>query len=320
MNSTTESIKFLPQPSDPSIASKNNHIRRAHTLLNKTLRKAPSGEQINKIISNSQSNSHLSKAQIEITPETVHQLNLNQSTATDRRSRVKWVARNASILSGLNFQTTSFNDFHILTMTDNNFNETIPMNPSSSIPDLTMKEVEIEYQNFIEKIYEDELDQALNSGNIAVLTSEDEDEDITNNNTMNNMHNVTDDNDQEPLDTTKVSTEQGSQLVLVEAKSKKKSKGSHRKRNRSSPRRAKQTSALLSATSNQATPNGESTTVHPVRASTSIPKVEDNAGVKSLITVDTSKARSNLQVVRLCLRDLGWKEVIFLVKNIRFYQ
>ncbi len=32
---------------------------------------------------------------------------------------------------------------------------------------------------------------------------------------------------------------------------------------------------------------------------------------KNAVLVDTSKARSNLDVVRLCLHDLGWREVKF---------
>lgn len=34
------------------------------------------------------------------------------------------------------------------------------------------------------------------------------------------------------------------------------------------------------------------------------------------VTIDTSKARSNIDVVRLCLRQLGWREVSFLVRNL----
>jgi hypothetical protein len=50
---------------------------------------------------------------------------------------------------------------------------------------------------------------------------------------------------------------------------------------------------------------------------TSTTKLEDNNLGKSSIIVDTSKARSNIGVVRMCIRELGWKEVIqryYLIK------
>lgn len=37
--------------------------------------------------------------------------------------------------------------------------------------------------------------------------------------------------------------------------------------------------------------------------------VEPSGGKKGLVTIDTSKARSNADVVRLCLQELGWREV-----------
>jgi hypothetical protein len=46
-------------------------------------------------------------------------------------------------------------------------------------------------------------------------------------------------------------------------------------------------------------------------------KLDDNNFGKSPIIVDTSKARSNIGVVRMCIRELGWKEVIqryYLIK------
>lgn len=38
-------------------------------------------------------------------------------------------------------------------------------------------------------------------------------------------------------------------------------------------------------------------------------KSEDSNNQKPFITVDISRARSNLEVVKLCLKELGWKEV-----------
>ncbi|CAF2672261.1 unnamed protein product [Rotaria sp. Silwood2] len=313
MDSTSDSLQTLP-PSDPLITSKNNHIKRTNTLLSKPLHTEQDVQQLNKFISNSQSNfpsdDFLSKTQFDITPEIISQLNQNQSNIP-RRPRVKWVAtRHTSLHNSLNFQTTSLNDFQTRSMTDTNIKQDIQINPAVSIPDITTKEFDDEYQNYIEKIYQDDLDQTLKYTNTYVLTSEDEEEEI------NNI--MSEDNDLEPLDIIKGYVDQGSQAVLVETKSKKKPKSPRRRKTKSSPRRAKQTNALpnspsmlLSSSTNQVTPNSDLTALTtPIKVSASITKTEENNGIKSLITVDTSKARSNLPVVRLCLRELGWKECV----------
>ncbi|CAF3933464.1 unnamed protein product, partial [Rotaria magnacalcarata] len=262
-----------------------------------------------------QLNNIVSKTQIDITPETVNHLNRHQSTAL-RRSRVKWVARHASILSTGSFQTNSLNEFQINSMADANSNQDMPLNPSISIPDMTAEEVDVEYQNFIEKIYEDEIDEALQCANSSALSSDDEEEDDGN---TNNHNNIREDNGHEQLETTKVFIDQGSQIILVAAKSKRKIKSPQRKRSKASPRRVKHASAMpsqasmsLSSPTNQSTHNGDTTTAttNSMRASASVAKTEENNAAKRLITVDTSKARSNLQVVRLCLRELGWKECV----------
>ncbi|CAF2048900.1 unnamed protein product [Rotaria magnacalcarata] len=314
MNSTSDSIKNLPL-TDPIITSKNNHIKRSQTLLNKLLHTESNEEYVNKVNSNSQLNNIVSKTQIDITPETVNHLNRHQSTAL-RRSRVKWVARHASILSTGSFQTNSLNEFQINSMADANSNQDIPLNPTISIPDMTAEEVDVEYQNFIEKIYEDEIDEALQCANSSALSSDDEEEDDGN---TNNHNNIREDNGHEQLETTKVFIDQGSQIILVAAKSKRKIKSPQRKRSKASPRRVKHASAMpsqasmsLSSPTNQSTHNGDTTTAttNSMRASASVAKTEENNAAKRLITVDTSKARSNLQVVRLCLRELGWKECV----------
>ena len=38
-------------------------------------------------------------------------------------------------------------------------------------------------------------------------------------------------------------------------------------------------------------------------------KTDDRPVTRNCVTVDTSKARSNLDVVRMCIRELRWKEV-----------
>ncbi|CAF3343791.1 unnamed protein product [Rotaria socialis] len=315
MNSTSDSIKNLSL-TDPIVTAKNNHIKRSQTLLNKPLHTEPNEEYVNKVNSNSQLNNFAPKTQVDITPETVNHLNRHQST-TIRRSRVKWVARHASVINTGSFQTNSLHDFQINPMADTNLNQDMSLNPSISIPDMTATEVDVEYQNFIEKIYEDEIDEALKCANISVLSSDDEEEDDDN---TNNHNNISEDNGHEQSETGKVFIEQGSQIMLVATKAKRKIKSPPRKRSKASPRRAKHASAMpsqasmpLSSPTNQSTLNGDTTTTattNPMRASASVAKTEENNTAKSLITVDTSKARSNLPVVRLCLRELGWKECV----------
>ncbi|CAF2636185.1 unnamed protein product [Rotaria sp. Silwood2] len=40
----------------------------------------------------------------------------------------------------------------------------------------------------------------------------------------------------------------------------------------------------------------------------SIQKREDKSSRENMAQVDTSQARSNIEVVRMCLQQLGWKE------------
>ncbi|CAF0814940.1 unnamed protein product [Rotaria sordida] len=323
MDSTNDTLKILPT-SDPLISSKNNHIKKTNTLLSKALHIEQNVQHLNKFISNSQSNfpsdDFLSRTQFNITPEIINQLNQNQSTIS-RRPRVKWITRHTTLHNSINLQTNSLNDFQTKSMTDKNIKHDIQLNPNIPISDITTKEFDDnddddddnddEYQNYIEKIYQDDMDQTLKFTNTSVLTSEDEENDNNNNN--NNY--VSEDNDQEPLDNIKDFIDQETQVVLVESISKKKLKSPRRRKTKSSPRRTKQSNALpnspsmLLSTPNQVTPTSDLTTLTtPIKASASIAKIEENNGIKSLITVDTSKARSNLQIVRLCLRELGWKE------------
>jgi ribosomal protein L32 len=146
--------------------------------------------------------------------------------------------------------------------------------------------------------YQDHINQTLKCTNDPSILSEDED-------------------DRELLSAIKTFMDQGTQAVLEDVKPKKKSKSSHSKKTKSNSKRAKQAnvvqippSTLSVSLPNRVTFNGDVTTLtSPMRAPTSIAKNEENNGTKSIITVDTSKARSNLEVVRLCLRELGWKEV-----------
>jgi hypothetical protein len=123
-----------------------------------------------------------------------------------------------------------------------------------------------------------------------------------------------DEDDQEFLSTMKTFVDQGSQVILEELKPKKKKKTERSKKIKSKSKRARilptPPSTLLSSSPNRITSTSElPLSTSPLKVAASITKNEENNGTKSIITVDTSKARSNLDVVRLCLRDLGWKEV-----------
>ena len=112
-----------------------------------------------------------------------------------------------------------------------------------------------------------------------------------------------DEDDEEFLSNEKTFVDQGSQAVLGELKAKKK-----KKKIKSSPRRAKPVNTpQIPAATNRLTSSGD--LINPTKSAVTLSKTEENNGTKSLITVDTSKARSNLEVVRLCIRELGWKEV-----------
>jgi hypothetical protein len=236
-------------------------------------------QNLNKFVSNSQS-SFLSKT-------------INPQSTIQHRPRLQWLQRRSS------FQTNSLTDFKL---TDtNNIKKNIVMNPSISITDMTAKDFNNEFQT--------DLDQTLRYTTIAVVTSEDDD-----------------DTDQEILSSRKVFVDQASQAVLPEPQPKKKTTSNQPKKPKSSPRRSKQTTNVsqnppstvssVSSTTNSLSPNNDSSIIPTsVKPSTSTAKNEE---VKSIITVDTSKARSNLEVVRLCLRELGWKEVKFLINTFNF--
>jgi hypothetical protein len=143
----------------------------------------------------------------------------------------------------------------------------------------------------IEDIHNQSQDQTLTCTSNPIVLSEDEDA-------------------REVLSNMKTFVDQGSQAILEDSKPKKKTKSSHSKKTKSSSKRPKglqiPPSTLSIALSNRIISNGDSTSM---KVSASIAKNEENNGTKSLITVDISRARSNLEVVRLCLRELGWKEV-----------
>ena len=95
---------------------------------------------------------------------------------------------------------------------------------------------------------------------------------------------------------------QGSQTNLMDRKVKKrmKSPNHHRK---------------IKSTTKQHPPQTDLATTTLPKFELSTTTIEDNNVGKNLITIDTSKARSNLDVVRMCIRELGWKEVIKRLSN-----
>lgn len=129
---------------------------------------------------------------------------------------------------------------------------------------------------------EEDLDSMKKESSNALLTSEDE-------------------NDRDGPSMIKTFVDQASQVNNEELKSKQKKKKSEQqiKKARSSPRRPKPAGHA------PATPAPNSDSATPSKKVT----IEEPVPTKRSITVDTSKARSNLEVVRLCIRELGWKEV-----------
>jgi hypothetical protein len=157
--------------------------------------------------------------------------------------------------------------------------------------------VDIPSNSSIKDFDNEHQDQTVKYISNPILTSEDED-------------------DRELLPNRKTFVDQASQAVLEDPKPKKKIKSNSKRANvvQIPP------STLSLSSPNRVTSNGDLITLtSPMKVSSSIGKNEENNGTKSLITVDTSKARSNLEVVRLCLRELAWKEVEILIKLFQFF-
>ena len=84
-------------------------------------------------------------------------------------------------------------------------------------------------------------------------------------------------------------------------------------RNKSSQaKKSKSNAKRATLTSNASAQSGALNLLLPVK----IPvRSEENIGAKRSITIELSYARSNLEVVRLCVRELKWKEV----KHVRYF-
>ena len=268
-------------------------------------------------ISSFQSESLLSKYQFEITPETIHNLNQKQRKYIKRRHRIQWISNHGSIHTKSN--NSNKNSTVIITtksmpMTTNKKKEILNI-PNVSITEMTTKDFDEQYHSYNNNNNnQDDLDQTLKYSSINIVTDDEEENDDDNNNNTNN--NLTDDNDN---DKEKLFVDQGTQAMVQETtKPQKKIKSAtHHKKIKSATKRPKQSSATqviqgtnLSTSPTRTTTQPDSTTVTITKLAASTMKFDDNNGGKNMIIVDTSKARSNLDVVRLCLRELAWKEVI----------
>jgi len=271
-------------------------IKRQEQQLNEFIQ--PAHSFYTNSISSFQSESVSSKFKFEITPETINNLNQNQ-TNNQRRQRIQWITPHASLHSKPKISsahssvilTNSSIDLNTTTMATNIKKEILNV-PNLSITEMTSKDFDDEYQRYVEQDYQqstnqDKFDQTLKCTTINIVTDDDEKD--------------------------KLVTNQASQPIIMEPKVRKKIKSaSHHKKIKSATKRPKQPNATqviptTSSSPTRTTPQGDLPSGTITKLST---KIEDNNAGKNMITVDTSKARSNIEVVRLCVRELGWKEVI----------
>ncbi|CAF3130716.1 unnamed protein product [Rotaria sp. Silwood2] len=240
----------------------------------------------------------------ELTPETINHFKQYQ-TNIQRRSHLQWTKRHASSNSkNQNTNTTSSIiflrstiDLNTTPMSTNLTNENHHI-PDISITEMTNKDFDNHYQ---QSSNQNSFDQTLKSSSMTIAT---------NGNNNNNNNNV--DNEKE-----KAFIDQASQAILIDAKVKKTIKSaSYHTKIKSATKIPKQPSAtqiiqqpiLSSSLPNRTLSQNDINTTTVQKLTSSTTKIEDNNGGKTLITVDISKARSNLEVVRLCIRELGWKE------------
>lgn len=239
-------------------------------------------------ISSFQSESVSSKFKFEITPETINHFH---TTDQHRRPRIQWVKRHASLHSKSKITSTNSSvDFMTTTLK--------PEVANLSITAMTSKDFAEEYQTYPEQ---NEVDQTtLKCTSINLVTDDDDD----------------DDNDEKD----KLFIAQENQPVIIDEKPKKKIKSaaSHHKKIKSASRRPKLPSATqvisqMTISSLSPTRTASQAELNPGTMTKLSMRIDENNLNKNSISVDTTKSRSNLEVVRLCLRDLGWREVISII-------
>ena len=313
-NNSRENRK-ITRTTSPSSSPSSAYINKRATKTNTTLTKSLNVEQdpikseeqqLNDFIqpassfyttstSTFQSESVSSKFQFQITPEALNQLNHYPKTK-QRHTRVQWIARHASLHSKT--KVPNANTSVIITSSSLNLDPTAMATnstqelPNVSITEMSRKDFDDQYQK---SQNQDDFDQTLKCTSADTITDDDDDDEKE-----------------------KAFVDQGSQAVLADARAKKKIRSaSYHKKIKSATKRPKppsatqvtQQSAASSSSPTRTASQAEMTAAAVPKLTPVVTKIEDiNAG-KNCITVDTSKARSNLEVVRLCLRDLGWKEV-----------
>lgn len=292
----------------PSNIEQDDDIKRQEQQLNEFIQ--PSQSFYTTSYSSFQSESVSSKFKFEITPETINHLNQQQVNNHQRRPRIQWITRHASLHARP--KVSSANSSVILSSSSIDLNTTTATTtmatdikkeflniPNVSITEMSSKDFNDEYQQ--QSHIPEEFEQTLNCTSINVVTDDDDD---------NNNHNNEND---------KLYIDQASQAIITETKLRKKIKSaSIHKKIKSATKRPKPPSAtqvtqqttVLSTSSPTRIPSQPDLTSGTVtKLATITTKIDDSNAGKNMITVDTTKARSNLEVIRLCIRDLGWKEV-----------
>ncbi|CAF1159100.1 unnamed protein product [Rotaria sordida] len=250
-------------------------------------------------LSSFQSEGLATNFKFELIPETINHFKQYQ-TNIQRRPHLQWTKRHGSSSSSKN-QNTNGNssiiflrssiDLNTTTMSNNLINENTHI-PDISITEMTNKDFDDQYQQSSNN--QNDFDQTLKTTSMTIVTNDNNEKAFVN---------------------------QASQSALTDTKIKKtiRSANYHTKI-KSATKRPKQPSAtqiiqqqpILSSTSPNRTLSQNdinTTTVQKLTSSTTTTaKVDDNNAGKTLITVDITKARSNLEVVRFCIRELGWKE------------
>ncbi|CAM4752219.1 unnamed protein product [Rotaria magnacalcarata] len=300
----------------PSKADKND-IRRQEQQLNEFIQ--PANSFFINSASTFQSEGSSSTFQFELTPKTVNQINHYQSnTTTQHRPRLQWTKRHGSSKSKSHSSSATSSIIFLRSSIDLNATMTTTnmKNDSSNMPDIAITEMtnqdfHDQYQPYVEKVFQKSNNQ---TDPTQILKS-------------NSMNFVTDakHNNHVDYEKDKVFTDQASQALLVDSTENKTIKSATPyKKIKSATKRPKQSSAtsittqpIISASSpNRSTPQNELNTITTTQKSLSAStKVDDNNAAKNLITIDTSKARSNLEVVRFCIRELGWREC-FISANV----
>lgn len=261
-------------------------------------------------ISSFKSESISSNFKFEVTPQTINQLNHYQPNI-QRRARIQWTKRNASSRSktqnssansSIVFSRTSM-DLNIPSTMATNLMTSTPIAPDISITEMTVKDFDDEYKSYTDQTHQqnnnpDDLNKTIQSVSMSVV--------------INDPNNTT-------IDKEKVFVDQASQAVLNDTKSKKTTRSAtYPKKIKSAAKRPKQPSATpITQQSTQPIQSTSSpirtvsqTDLNTTTVQKSAVKSDDNNAGKNLITVDTTKARSNLEVVRMCIRELAWKEVM----------